>query len=145
MAEILIVANHPDGPATHGKIVSVNEDGFEWGKLEALPPAMGGVFIIIKAPGPAKQYKPFLQKLLDSDPSKNKEAIELAERKYKFNLSLLDQTKISDAFLVAETTMDQTEMDPGFFEVKPDTSIAKADLASVVDKTAQAGDAKLGG
>lgn len=57
MAELLIKAvdaRHSDptkdarGCYKRGDIVLVRPNGFEWGRLEVLPPAQGGVFVIIK-------------------------------------------------------------------------------------------------
>lgn len=48
---------HPDptedarGAWKAGMIVVVKADGHMWGKLEALPPAQGGKFVVLKFPG----------------------------------------------------------------------------------------------
>lgn len=56
MAELLIKAvnaTHADagkdqrGSYKRGDIVDVRPDGYEWGRLELLPPAQGGVFVIV--------------------------------------------------------------------------------------------------
>lgn len=60
MAELLIKAIdavHSDpvkdqrGCYKLGDPVCIRSDGFQWGALEALPPAQGGKFVIIKLPG----------------------------------------------------------------------------------------------
>jgi hypothetical protein len=79
MAEFLIKAvnaTHADplkdqrGCYKRGDIVMVQENGFEWGSLEALPPAQGGKFVVVRISDvTVEQVKTFVQNKLAGVPN----------------------------------------------------------------------------
>lgn len=48
-------------------VVDVREDGATWGRLEVLPPAQGGKFVLVKIPGATvEQVEKAMGRLMDS-------------------------------------------------------------------------------